>query len=135
MGRWHQRFWASTLWMSQQRTAAQLTQSVMDGAYYGRGAKGLDAASLAYFERPSGALAPHEIALLVALESSPSRYNVDCHPAESIAARNHLLGRLLSAGAMSRLDHDAAVAQGLGVVPRACEPTQPTRDGDGAETR
>jgi membrane peptidoglycan carboxypeptidase len=124
MGNWHRRFWASTLWMIQHRTAAQLTQAVMDGSYYGRGATGLDAASLAYFGRPSGDLAPHEVAQLLALRVSPSRHDVDCHPDEFIAARNHLLDRLLSAGAISRPDHDLAAGERLGVIPRECRPRQ-----------
>lgn len=121
MGRWHSRFWSATIWMTRNRSAPLLIQSVIDASYYGRGAIGLDKAADAFFGRPPDDLAPHEIALLVALTTSPGHLSGDCHPERAIAARNALLDKLLAAGALPRNIHDAAITRGLGIIPGRCE--------------
>jgi hypothetical protein len=121
MAKWHLTLWAATVWASRHWDASAMTRVWMEGAWYGRGAHGLGAASLAYFDKQPNDLAPHELALLVALTRSPSSLSPDCQPERATGARAHVLGQLLSAGAISRSDHDLAVAQGLGAIPRHCE--------------
>lgn len=119
--RWHATFWATAVWISGNWTAAEMTQAHIDGAYYGRGATGLNAASMAYFGKRPNRLEVHEIALLVALTRSPTRFSPDCHPGASIAARDGVLDRLRRAGVMTREEHDFAVRRPLGVTPRPCD--------------
>lgn len=119
--RWPLMSWAATVWASRHWDAAQMTQVWMDGAWYGRDARGRAMAAAAYFDKTPGDLALHETAFLVALTRSPSSLDPACAPERARSARDRVLGELLSAGAISRPDHELAVAQPLRVVPRVCE--------------
>lgn len=118
--RWTLAFWSATLWMSRNRTAEETTALAMDGAWYGRDARGLDAAANAYFAKSAGALDLQELALLVGLTQAPRRYDPDCSPEQARARRKYVLDRLLDAKIVSLEEHDDAVTRPLGVVPREC---------------
>lgn len=117
---WGLAFWSATLWMSRNRTAEETTALAMDGAWYGRDARGLDAAANAYFAKSAGALDLHELALLVGLTQAPRRFDPDCRPEDARARRKYVLDRLLDGQIVSLEEHDDAVARPLGVVPREC---------------
>ncbi len=97
-----------------------MTQVWMEGAWFGRGAHGLANASSVYFRKTPDDLALHELALLVALTPSPSRFDPACFPERARNARDEVLRRLLTAGVITLSDNGAAVAQPLGVLPRPC---------------
>jgi hypothetical protein len=118
--RWGLSFWSATLWMSRNRTAEETTSTALGGAWFGRGARGLEAAADAFFGKKADALRLHELALLVGLTQAPRRYDPDCSPEPARARRKYVLDRLLDAQMVSLAEHDDAVAQPLGVVPREC---------------
>jgi hypothetical protein len=117
---WGLAFWSATLWMSRNRTAEETTALAMDGAWYGRGARGLEAAADAYFGKKSDALRLHELALLVGLTQAPNRFDPDCRPEDARARRKYVLDRLLDARVISAAEHDEAGAQSMGTVRREC---------------
>jgi hypothetical protein len=118
---WHLAFWAATVWTSSHFDAAQMTQVWMEGAWFGRGARGIDAAAGVYFGRPVNDLAPQELVLLVALETAPRRFDPYCRPGQAVAVRNSLLRRLLTSGFLTDVEYQSAVTQPLGVVQGDCE--------------
>jgi penicillin-binding protein 1A len=97
-----------------------MTRAWISRAWFGRDASGLEAAAVAYFGKKADALRLHELALLVGLTQAPGRYDPDCSPEPARARRQYVLDRLLDAQLVSLAEHDDAVAQPLGVVPREC---------------
>ena len=81
--------------------------------------EGVRAASLSYFGKPPAALDLAESALLVALPQSPVRARPDRHAGAALAARNHVLDRMVADGVIAAAD--AAVAKREG-VPFARQP-------------
>lgn len=118
--RWGLSFWSATIWMSRNRTAEEITSIAMGGAWFGRGARGLEAAADAYFAKKADALRLHELALLVGVTQAPSHFDPDCRPEDARARRNYVLDRLLDARVISSAEHDDAAAHPLGTVPREC---------------
>jgi hypothetical protein len=118
--RWQLAWAATTVWVSRNWSAEEMTTAWSSTAWYGREAHGLEAAAKAYFGRPAAALEPHQLALLVGLTQSPHRFDPDCWPDDARRRRHYILGRLLAEGVMSRTEHDAAVARPLDVVSREC---------------
>lgn len=69
-------------------------------APYGGNLEGLRAASIAYFGKEPRRLTPTQSALLVALPQAPETRRPDRHPMQAKAARDRVLERLRSAGAL-----------------------------------
>ncbi|HSM91277.1 MAG TPA: transglycosylase domain-containing protein [Anaeromyxobacteraceae bacterium] len=118
--RWQLAWGAATVWISRHLTAEEMTRVWISGAWFGRGARGLDAAADAYFGKKADTLRLHELALLVGLTQAPSRFDPDCRPEDARARRKYVLDRLLEVRVISAGEHDDAVAEPLGTVPRAC---------------
>ncbi|HWM80647.1 MAG TPA: penicillin-binding protein 1C [Pseudolabrys sp.] len=78
-------------------------------APYGGNLEGVRAASLAYFGKEPRRLTVGEAALLVALPQSPESRRPDRSPAAARKARDHVLDRLVTDGALSPAD--AALAK------------------------
>ncbi len=112
--------WAATVWASRHWDAAQMTQVWLDGAWYGRNARGLTAAAEAYFGKPPEDLRVDELALLVAVTVAPARFDPACYPERTVGARNRLLDKLLSAGAISVSEYQGAVVRPPGGVAAPC---------------
>jgi hypothetical protein len=110
-----------TVWMSRNWSAEEMTRAWISRAWFGRDASGLEAAAVAYFGRPATELESHQLAFLVGLTQSPRRYDPDCRPEDAQSRRDYILGRLLAEGVLTSAEHDDAVAQPLGVVPRGCQ--------------
>lgn len=77
-------------------------------APYGGNLEGVRAASLAFFGKEPARLSTAEAALLVAIPQSPETRRPDRDPAAAKAARDRVLDRLASAGAISRAEADWA---------------------------
>ena len=67
-------------------------------APYGGNIEGVRSASLAWFGKEPKRLTVSEAALLVALPQSPEARRPDRHPAAALAARDRVLGRMVTAG-------------------------------------
>lgn len=119
--KWAVTGWAATVWVSRHWDAGQMTQVWVESAWFGRGAQGVDAASSTYFGRAARDLTLGQIALLAALTPSPSRFDPGCFPDRATTARNRILTDMLSSGAITAADYDAAVAEPLVVAELRCD--------------
>ncbi len=119
---WQLAWGAATVWMSRNLSAEEMTSVWLSVAWFGRGARGLEAAADVYFGKRADALRLHELALLVGLTQAPSRFDPDCRPEDARARRKYVLDRLLDARVIAAEEHDEAGAQPLGTAPRECRP-------------
>ena len=100
----------------------------LTAVYLGQGAYGVGAASQTYFRKSVSAITLSEAATLVGIIPAPSRYDPREHRSSSEIKRKLVLGKMLSEGYISQLEHDEAVRQELwidyedGSVPPAGKP-------------
>jgi hypothetical protein len=120
--RWQLAWGAATVWMSRNLSAEEMTSVWISGAWFGRGARGVEAAADAYFGKKADALQLHELALLLGLTQAPRRFDPDCKPEDARARRTYVLDRLLDERVISGAEHDDAAARPLGTIPRECRP-------------
>ncbi len=85
-------------------------------APFGGNIEGVNAATLAYFNKPPMHLSPSEVALLVALVQSPSRLNPCLYPEKAQVARSFLLDFMV---AHDLIDSQRAQTQKLAPLPKA----------------
>ncbi|WP_051249359.1 penicillin-binding protein 1A [Inquilinus limosus] len=94
-------------------TKQQILELYLNQIYLGRGAYGVAAASLAYFNKPLKDLTISEAAFLAGLPKAPSSYDPKTRLDAAVARRNYVIGRLLEDGAITREQADAARAEPL----------------------
>jgi penicillin-binding protein 1A len=78
--------------------------------YMGHGRYGVEAAALYYFAKPAKEMTLEESALLSGLVQRPESYSPIRAPDRAKARRNHVLGRMVEEGKLSREDADRAIA-------------------------
>ncbi|MGR3481874.1 penicillin-binding protein 1C [Salipiger marinus] len=100
-------------------TKAQILQLYLGRAPYGGNVEGLRAASLVWFGKEPARLTPAQIALLVALPQSPEARRPDRHPQAARAARDRVLDRLVTAGALDAASAAAAKGEPVPATRRA----------------
>jgi membrane peptidoglycan carboxypeptidase len=91
-------------------TKDQILEGYLNIVFFARDAYGIEAASRYFFNTTAKDLTLPQAALLAGLVNSPSFYNPDLHPENAVHRRNQVLARMLSSGAISQVEHDAAVA-------------------------
>ncbi len=91
----------------------EILELYLNQIYLGRGAYGVAAAALAYFDKALSELTLPEIAFLAGLPKAPSSYDPRTNPAGAEARRNYVIGRLLEDG---EIDAEAAEAARQGPV-------------------
>lgn len=91
----------------------QILELYLNQIYLGRGAYGVAAASLAYFNKPLTDLTLSEAAFLAGLPKAPSNYDPRSKPEAAVNRRNYVIGRLRDDGAIDRAQADAALAEPL----------------------
>lgn len=96
----------------------------MNTINYGAGAYGIEAAAKRYYSKPSAELTLAEAALLVGIPQSPEYNNPLYYPDNAIERRNTVLDRMVSYGAISEEEAQAAKAEDI-----ALSPTEPSVDG------
>ena len=74
---------------------------------------GLEAGAQYYFRRPLARLTSAEVATLIAILRSPRVFDPACHPDRTVDARNAVLGRLQTAGAITPVEATKAMATPL----------------------
>ncbi|MBW8729110.1 MAG: penicillin-binding protein 1A [Inquilinus limosus] len=94
-------------------TKQQILELYLNQIYLGRGAYGVAAASLAYFNKPLQDLTVSETAFLAGLPKAPSSYDPKTRMDAAVNRRNYVIGRLLEDGAITREQADAARAEAL----------------------
>ncbi len=87
----------------------------LTAVYLGQGAYGVGAASQTYFRKSVSALTLSEAATLIGIIPAPSRYEPRDHRDASEVKRKLVLGKLLSEGYISQLEHDEAIREELWV--------------------
>ncbi len=96
---------ARALQLERRLTKDEILELYLTLAPYGGNLEGVRAASLLYYGKEPGRLAPAERAMLIALPQAPETRRPDRQPAAAKAARADVLARLVAAG---RLDTAAA---------------------------
>jgi transglycosylase-like protein len=120
MRNWHFHGLALSVWISRHWTAEEVMTAYANGASFGRGLVGLDAAARKYFGKEPARLALHETALLAGMTDAPSRYDPLCRPETSLRRRNFVLERLRALGWISEAQREEARQQPL--LPPASAP-------------
>ena len=103
----------------------EIMQTYLNEIYLGqngnRSINGFGLASQFYFDQPLNELRVDQQALLVGMAKGPSVYNPRRHPKDSKARRDTVLNNMLTVGALSQEDYDAAIEKPLGVVDKPVE--------------
>jgi membrane peptidoglycan carboxypeptidase len=103
--------------IDRERSKEDILFDYLTAVYLGQGAYGVGAASQTYFRKSVSALTLSESATLVGIIPAPSRYEPREHRDASEVKRKLVLGKLLSEGYISQIEHDEAVRQELWVDP------------------
>ncbi|HEY7323712.1 MAG TPA: biosynthetic peptidoglycan transglycosylase [Streptosporangiaceae bacterium] len=88
-------------------SGAEILRLYGDVAYFGHGFYGLANASCGYFGVQPGQLSWPQAALLAGLVQAPSVDDPLSYPANGLSREQHVLGRLVSVGAISQASADA----------------------------
>ncbi len=89
---------------------------------YGDGCYGIEAAAKNYFQVSARDLTLAQAAALVGIPQSPTYFNPKTNPDACVTRRNLVLDRMLSAGFITRDEHDIAQAEPLALNPAPDEP-------------
>jgi membrane peptidoglycan carboxypeptidase len=96
-------------------TKDQILEGYLNIVFFNRTAYGIEAAAQYFYSVPASKLNLPQAALLAGLVNSPSFYDPVANPKNSIARRNHVLAAMLEQGKITKKQHDAAVATGVGL--------------------
>ncbi len=88
---------------------------------HGNGNYGVEAASRAYFAKPSSELTLPEAATLAGIPQRPNAHNMYRNPDLVVSRRNEVLGRMFAEGYIDKTAFDAAIATPLEVAPKRTE--------------
>jgi penicillin-binding protein 1A len=96
----------------------QILELYLNQIALGRNAFGVEAASYAYFGKDLNQLDLAQLAYLAILPKGPSNYDPVKHPDKALDRRAYVLREMLKNGFITQAQHDAAMAEPLGTVPR-----------------
>jgi hypothetical protein len=91
-------------------SGAEILRLYADVAYFGHGFYGLENASCGYFGVPPAEMSWPQAALLAGLVQAPSTDDPIDHPAAGLAREQHVIGRLVTVGAVSHAEASAYLA-------------------------
>ena len=100
----------------------QILDRYLNTVYFGRGAYGVQAASLAFFDKPASQLNLSESTLLAGVLTSPTAYSPDNNPSAAEVRRQYVIGRMEALGDISHQAADQARAN----PPVLARPPQPS---------
>lgn len=107
---------ALSIRVSREWNAEQILDSILDRAWFGRGAKGFEAASRQWFGRSAAALDIHQQLALLTLARGPSYLDPVCY-------RERFTERYARLAETLQLDADPGAARALaGLQPTTCPP-------------
>jgi len=81
--------------------------------YLGRGAYGVAAAAMSYFDKSLDELSVDEVAFLAALPKAPNNYNPQRYPEAAMSRRNWVIGRMREDGRITAAEAATALAAPL----------------------
>ncbi len=99
-------------------TKQQILELYLNQIPLGRTSFGVQAASRAYFDKDLGELSLSQAAFLATLPKAPETYGRAKFAGRALGRRNYVLNEMLANGYINQLQHDAAMAQPLGILPR-----------------
>lgn len=108
---------AVSTWLSRHWTIQELLDAYADTAYIGDDRHGFEAGARHYWGRPLDALAPHEVATLIAVSDYARLYDPACRPERALRMRATVLERMLDAKVIDDAAFRQATAAPLRVVP------------------
>lgn len=103
----------------------EILQLYAEVVYFGQGYYGLQAAACGYFGRPPASLTIAQSALLAGLVNAPSADDPVVHPAAALAREQHVLGRMVASGYLTRAQANQALRQPLQLSQGRPEPGCP----------
>jgi penicillin-binding protein 1A len=106
----------------------QILEIYLNQIFLGRNAYGVEAAAQAYFGKTAKELDLAEMAYLAILPKAPSTYSPVSQQARALARRSYVLGRMLEDGHISEAERRAAESQPLVAVPNRAPRGQRTGD-------
>ncbi|OLM19183.1 MULTISPECIES: transglycosylase domain-containing protein [unclassified Pseudonocardia] len=98
-----------SLKVSGQKSKDEILNDYLNAIYFGRGAYGIESASLAYYGKPAAQLTPSEGALLAGIIQSPSNWDPENSREKAESRWNFVLDGMAQQGWISRADRQAAV--------------------------
>jgi penicillin-binding protein 1A len=113
--------------VSQVMSKQQVLTLYLNEVDLGHNSFGIAAAAQTYFNKPLSQIDIAQAATLAALPKAPTNYDPFLHPADSLARRNFIIGRMRADGAITQAQADAATAEPL--LPRAVVNTQAVVNG------
>ncbi len=116
-------------------TKDEILELYLNEIYFGRGAYGVAAAALTYFDKPLAELTLAEAAYLAGLPKAPNNYHPTRRPEAAVARRNYVIDRMLEDGAITAEQAIAAVAAPLEVADRSADPDRVEADYFAEEVR
>lgn len=99
----------------------RILELYLNQIYLGRGAYGVAAAAVVYFDKGLNELTLSECAFLAALPKAPNNYDPDRHPEAALGRRDWVLRRMVDDGVISSADAESAAAQPIVVRSRTTE--------------
>ena len=99
-------------------TKDQILEGYLNIVFFNRNAYGIEAAAQYFFSVPASKLTLPQAALLAGLVNSPSVYDPVTNPKNSIQRRNQVLDAMLEQDKITKKQHDAAKASGVGLKVR-----------------
>lgn len=90
-------------------TPQQVVAIYLNGAYFGEGSFGIDAASRHYYGKSPSELSLPQAAMLLGLLKSPSAYSPSRHPERARVRRDEVLAKMIRIGAITPEQGQAAM--------------------------
>ena len=100
-----------SLQLERRYTKDEILTLYLNQIYFGSGAYGVASAARVYFDKEIQNLSLSQCALIAGLPKAPSRYSPLVNPELAIKRRNIVLKQMLSTGAISESEYEAAAAE------------------------
>ena len=92
--RWHFYNIVTEIWVSRNWTGQEAVSSFAEWSYFGHGTYGIVDASKKYFNKRPDELSLEEVAVIIGITQSPSRYNPWCNSELALKRTNDLLEKI-----------------------------------------
>lgn len=94
--------WITAVMLEHNYTKEEIIAMYLNTVEYGSNAFGVKSAARTFFNKTPAELAPEEAAMLVGVVNAPTRYSPRRNPARAIERRNTVIGRMATAGYISK---------------------------------
>ena len=102
--------------ISQVLSKEQILELYLNQTFLGKGAYGVAAAALAYFNKSVEELSISESALLASLPKAPSKYSPDKNYNRALARRNYVIGRMYDDGYITEEEARKSIAEPIKLI-------------------